>query len=140
MKSCLFLLGFVLCFQLWAHSQDKTNPVAQRWFDVTGMDEEVFAPKKPLVLTPALAVQIFEVKSPHVAKNWRDKLQQSGLGVEELPGTKPGAHVIKLKAQSAAFAAVRKFSKQSIQVMILNPYGHYLWHRYYECLADFQIP
>jgi len=141
--ACLISLiaGWTVCRADTA--KPNTTKADVKWFDVTGMGEEVFEQKKEIVLSPQKAVEIFKKEFPRLNDNWKEKL---GQPIEDAPAARHLSDLPdKVKAMGVRrdgkpYAAVQAFSKNHLKVMVLKDRGQYLWHRHYECLAAFMIP
>ncbi len=110
----------------------------EQWVDLKHVGEEIFEQKKEILLTPAKALELFQKEDPKFKADWLEKLGQPVELMEnarEMPNFKG-----MMKKDGKVFLKVMAFSKHSVQIMILQPKGGYLWHHYEACLANFKIP
>jgi hypothetical protein len=110
------------------------------WFDLRGIGEEIVEEKKEILLTPKIALELFQKEHPKIKPDWQEKL---GQPIEPAPkASKIPEGVLKdmVMQEGNPYAQILGFSGRFVQVMIVQPKGYYLWHRYSACLANFKIP
>jgi len=63
-----------------AHQQARqaktAQPATEKWFDVTSIGDSIASPKKEISLSAQVAAQIFTKDFPHVAAEWREKVEE----------------------------------------------------------------
>ena len=116
--------------------KQKQSAADEKWFDLQGVGEHIVEEKKEILLTPKIALELFQKEHPKIKPDWLEKLGQPiepAEKVSEIP--KP-----IIEREEKPHAAILRFSKRFMHVMILQPKGYYRWHRYAACLANFKIP
>jgi len=121
-----------------AGASKQQKPVAEQWFNLKFVGEEIVEEKKEIPLTSAKALELFQKEEPKLKADWLGKL---GQPVESAENARPMLDIEHMRKQDGeAFSKVVAFSKNFAQVMVLKRKGNYLWHHYEACLANFKVP